>query len=256
VIEAALDNRTARQIRVEYEIRARDIRAGYGKKEVLRGVSVAATKGEMLAVIGPNGSGKSTLLKVIAGFLTPATGDVWFDEQEITRMSPHRRVAAGLRYFMQGGRVFPNLSVEENLEMGAISIAPLERKEKIDAMLDLFPNLRGLLNRRAGLLSGGERQALALAMLLITQPRLLLLDEPSTGLSPNIVHSILSKVRQLTRAWGITVLLVEQNIQQALSICDRGILLVNGSVALETDQPCDWLTSGELEEFFLGTRLK
>lgn len=255
MIEAALDN-TAAQVRsADCEVRVRDIRAGYGKKEVLRDVSLAVAKGEMLALIGPNGSGKSTLLKTMAGFLFPTSGEVWFDNQEITRMVADRRVKIGLRYFMQGGRVFPNLTVKENLEMGAITVAANEKDEKIASVLELFPHLKLMLSRRAGALSGGERQALALAMLLITHPRLLLLDEPSAGLSPVVVQTILRKVQELTRTWGITVLLVEQNIQQALAICDRAVLLANGRVALETTRPTEWLASDELEQFFLGTRV-
>jgi branched-chain amino acid transport system ATP-binding protein len=256
LIETAFNNTAAAQVaRIDSEIRVDEIHAGYGKKEVLRGISLSAAKGEMVAIIGPNGSGKSTLLKVISGFLTPTSGDVWFENERITSLLPHDRVRIGLRYFMQGGRVFPNLTVRENLEMGAIGLPTQERKEKITAVLDLFPNLATLLSRRAGSLSGGERQALALAMLLIMRPRLLLLDEPSAGLSPKVVETILSTVRDLTRIWGITVLLVEQNIQQALSICERAIALVNGRVALETNRPLDWLTSGELEQFFLGYKV-
>jgi branched-chain amino acid transport system ATP-binding protein len=239
----------------DYQIRVREIFAGYGKKEVLRGISLDVAKGELLAVIGPNGSGKSTLLKVIAGFVFPTSGEVWFDDQEITRMGPDRRVKIGLRYFMQGGRVFPNLTVKENLEIGAITVPATEKEEKIAAVMELFPHLEILLSRRSGALSGGERQALALAMLLITRPRLLLLDEPSAGLSPAVTETMMQKVHELTRTWGITVLLVEQNIRQALSICDRALLLANGSRVLETNRPTDWLASNELEPFFLGTRL-
>jgi branched-chain amino acid transport system ATP-binding protein len=252
LIESAFDKTIARANGTDSEIRVENIHAGYGKKEVLRGISLGAAKGQMIALIGPNGSGKSTLLKVIAGFLAPTNGDVWFDGRRITSVAAHLRVKIGLAYFMQGGRVFPNLTVKENLDMGALSILPAERKENIAAVLDLFPNIRSLLDRRSGLLSGGERQALALAMLLIMHPRLLLLDEPSAGLSPKLIQNMLTKVRDLTRMWGTTVLLVEQNIQQALSICERALVLVNGRVAMETDRPAEWLRSGELEQFFLG----
>jgi branched-chain amino acid transport system ATP-binding protein len=234
------------------ELRLEGIHAGYGKKEVLRGVSVHALRGEMIAVVGPNGSGKSTLLKVIAGFLAPASGRVCFDGQEITPLEPHRRVRLGIAYLMQGGRTFPNLTVRENLDVGAVTLRPETRAENIALALDLFPNLRNLINRRAGLLSGGERQALALAMLLIRRPRLLLLDEPSAGLSPKLARDMLGKVRELSDMLGATVLLVEQNIQEALSISERALALVNGSLALETERPAEWLTSGELEQLFLG----
>jgi len=236
------------------EVCLEGIHAGYGKKEVLRGVSMHASKGEMIAVVGPNGSGKSTLLKVIAGFLAPASGRVCFDGQEITPLEPHRRVRLGIAYFMQGGRTFQNLTVEENLDVGAVTLQPETRAENLALALDLFPNLRDLMNRRAGLLSGGERQALAFAMLLIRRPRLLLLDEPSAGLSPKLARDMLGKVRELSDMLGATVLLVEQNIHEALSVSERALALVNGSLALETEQPAEWLVSGELEQLFLGRK--
>jgi branched-chain amino acid transport system ATP-binding protein len=236
------------------ELRLDDIHAGYGKKEVLRGISLRARRGEIVAIVGPNGSGKSTLLKVVAGFLIPSDGRVLIKESDATTLAPHDRVKLGVTYFMQGGRVFPNLTVKENIEMGAITISPNEneRVKNIEEVLEVFPNLRSLFGRRAGLLSGGERQALALSMLLVRRPRLLLLDEPSAGLSPKLVQDILGKVRELSSAWDTTVLLVEQNIHEALIICDRALALVNGGVALQTKQPKQWLTDGRLERLFLG----
>jgi len=193
-------------------------------------------------------------LKVVAGFLIPARGEVWFDNRQITVLAPHRRVNLGLAYFMQGGRVFPNLTIGENLEMGGMSVSPAERESNTTAVLDLFQNLRNSINKRASLLSGGQRQALALAMLLIRRPRLLLLDEPSAGLSPKLVQDMLNKVHEFSRIRGTTVLLVEQNIQQALCICDRALALVNGHIALETKQPTELLTNGQLEPLFLGSK--
>ena len=235
-------------------VRLEAIHAGYGKKEVLRGISLDIRQSQMVAVIGPNGSGKSTLLKVIAGFLAPGSGDVWFDGQRVTNFAQHHRVRLGIAYFMQGGRVFPNLTVDEYLRMGTITLPPGEREEREAEALTLFPNLTNFFRRRAGLLSGGERQALALAMLLIRRPRLLLLDEPSAGLSPKAVRDMLDKVREFNEREGGTVLLVEQNIHHALNICERAVALVNGAVALETRNPTEWLTSGELEQVFLGHR--
>lgn len=252
MIESAFDMTAARANGASPDVRIEDIHAGYGKKEVLKGISLDVAKGQMVALIGPNGSGKSTLLKVVAGFLSPTSGDVWFKDRRVTPVEAHLRVKLGLAYFMQGGRVFPNLTVKENLDIGGILIPPAERKENIETVLELFANIRNLFDRRAGLLSGGERQALALAILLIRQPSLLLLDEPSAGLSPKLVQNMLTKVRELTELWGTTVLLVEQNIKEALSICERALVLVNGRVAMETERPADWLTSGELEQFFLG----
>lgn len=237
-----------------YEVRLEGVHAGYSKKEVLRGISMSAGQGEIIAIVGPNGSGKSTLLKIVAGFLIPTEGQVWIHGSKATTLAPHDRVKLGTAYFMQGGRVFLNLTVKENIEIGATTVLKDEREENIGAVLDIFPNLRDLFGRRAGLLSGGERQALALGMLLVRRPRLLLLDEPSAGLSPKLVQDMLGKVSELSNTWGTAVLLVEQNIRDALLICNRAFALVNGKIALETEQPERWLTDGQLERLFLGTK--
>jgi branched-chain amino acid transport system ATP-binding protein len=178
-----------------HELRVENIHAAYGKKEVLRGVSLSMQQGEIVALIGPNGAGKSTLLKVIAGFLKPLHGQVWLDGKALNSLAAHERVGQGIAYFMQGGKVFPNLTVAENLEMGLASLSVQNKKDGIPAVLEIFSNLKDLLNRRAGLLSGGERQALALAMVLVRRPHLLLADEPSVGLSPKLVHTMLEKFR-------------------------------------------------------------
>ena len=236
------------------EIRVEKIHAAYRKKEVLRGVSLSSEAGKIIAVIGPNGAGKSTLLKVIAGFLKPLSGRVWIGDKEMTTIAVHKRVAFGLAYCMQGGRVFPNLTVEENLELGAMAVASEERKNVKSVAFEIFPKLNELLDKRAGLLSGGERQALALSMVLVRRPSLLLLDEPSAGLSPKLVQDMLDKVHGINKAWGTTVLLVEQNVREALSISHRAVALVNGEIALETYEPKEWLTDGKLEQLFLGQK--
>jgi ABC-type branched-subunit amino acid transport system ATPase component len=148
------------------ELRIENIHAAYSKKEVLRGMSLSVQRGEIVALIGPNGAGKSTLLKVIAGFLKPLQGNLWLDSKDIISLAAHERVGQGIAYFMQGGKVFPNLSVAENLEMGLTTISSQNKKDGVSAVLEIFSNLNDLLSRRAGLLSGGERQALALAMVL------------------------------------------------------------------------------------------
>ena len=253
IVEMALATPgTAPTAVVADSIRLENIHAGYGKKEVLRSISLSAGQGELVSLIGPNGSGKSTLLKVIAGFLIPTQGQVWFGDQEITALAPHRRVKLGLAYFMQGGRVFPNLTARENLAIATAVLPQEERDENIATVLSLFPKLESLSGRRAGLLSGGERQALALALLFVRRPRLLLLDEPSAGLSPKLVRDMLSRINELSRAWKTSVLLVEQNVREALNISDRALALVNGRISLETSQPKDWLTSGELVSLFMG----
>jgi len=234
------------------ELQLENVHVAYRKKEILRGVSLTLQRGDIVAVIGPNGAGKSTLLKVIAGFLSPLSGEILFNGRSLKPLEPHKRVALGIGYFMQGGKVFPNLSIKENLEISSLTLSADQRKKEIGAVLRVFPNLRNFLDRRAGLLSGGERQALALAMMLIKRPRLLLLDEPSAGLSPKLVQDMLEKACEVNRAWGTTILLVEQNVREALSIAHRALALVSGTVALETQQPKQWLTDGKLEQLFLG----
>lgn len=231
------------------QVRLEDIYANYGKKEILRGVSVDLAKGETLALFGPNGAGKSTLLKVAAGFLSPVAGQVWFSSRRVTSLPPHQRVRLGSGYFMQGGRVFASLTVKENLEVGTTAG---NKQENTAVILDLFPRLKELLGRRAGLLSGGERQSLALAMVLIKRPRILLLDEPSAGLSPKLIQDMLLKVKEVSQSWGVSVLMVEQNIREAINIASRVLVLVKGQVALQSEHPKDLLTGAHLERIFIG----
>jgi branched-chain amino acid transport system ATP-binding protein len=157
---------------------------------------------------------------------------------------------------MQGGKVFPNLTVSENLEMGSVTFPSEDRDEKVSAVLEVFTNLKDMLYRRAGLLSGGERQALALAIVLVKQPQVLLLDEPSSGLSPKLVQGMLAKVREFNNIWDTSILLVEQNVREALNIAHRALAMVNGEVVLDTDEPNFWLGEGQLEKLFLGGKYR
>ena len=229
------------------------INAAYRKKAVLRGVSLAVEPGEILALIGPNGAGKSTALKVAAGLLAPQQGRVNLNDQDITNLPAHERIDHGLAYCIQGGRVFPSLTARENLAMGAGALPKDNREQGITAVLDVFPTLKGLLGRRAGVLSGGERQALALGMVLVSHPRVLLLDEPSAGLSPRLVRNLLDAVRALNEDWDLAILLVEQNIRAALCIAHRAMALADGEVARETEQPERWINGEKLEGLFLGS---
>jgi ABC-type branched-subunit amino acid transport system ATPase component len=238
------------------EIRAEGIHAGYGKKEILRGITIAAGKGELVAIIGPNGAGKSTLLKVIAGFLRPGRGTVTLDGRNITRTPPHERVKQGIGYFMQGGRVFDGLTVDENLAMGAATGERRSRREELTRVLDLFPKLGEFRDRRAGLLSGGERQALALAMTLVHRPNVLLLDEPSAGLSPKLVGEMLDRVDKVCHEWQLAVLMVEQNVRQALSFAHRACVLVDGVCVIDEPSPRSLLSGSKLEQVFLGHACK
>lgn len=228
------------------------IDAGYGNRKVLRDLSLEVDAGELISLlIGPNGAGKSTVIRVVAGFLQPWRGHVWFDGENITDLAPHERIEQGVGYCIQGGRVFPSLSVAENLEMGGGRLFSEEWERGKEQVLNLFPNLKPLLDRNAGVLSGGEQQALALGMVLIRRPELLLLDEPSAGLSPRLVDDLLVKIQALSNDWGITILLVEQNIRVALKLADRVSALVDGRKQAETDHPKAWLEEERIEEVFL-----
>jgi branched-chain amino acid transport system ATP-binding protein len=233
-------------------LRIENIHAGYGKLEVLMGVSLSLNPGELVTIIGPNGAGKSTLLKVIAGFLSPSGGRVFFNDNDIASLSTHLRVRKGIGYCLQGGRVFPNLTVTENLKVASVSPMDEENSNHQEEIFSLFPVLKGMLDKRAGLLSGGERQMLAIAVALVRKPRLLLLDEPSAGLSPKIVQEVLAKIHEIRVQLGMTILLIEQNVGQALKVTDRAVVLINGEVVLTEANPKDLLTNRKLEKLFLG----
>lgn len=233
-------------------LRLEHIDAGYGRRKVLHDLSLEIDAGEIVALIGPNGAGKSTVLRVAAGFLEPQQGRVWLEGDDITGLAPHERIDRGMAYCIQGGRVFPSLSVVENLELGADRLTAEKRERGRKAVLDLFPNLKPLLDRPAGVLSGGERQALALGMVLVGQPQMLLLDEPSAGLSPRLLSTMLDKVRTLKEDWGLTILLVEQNVRAALQVAHRVVVLVHGEVERSTEQPSEWVDEEKLTRLFLG----
>jgi ABC-type branched-subunit amino acid transport system ATPase component len=233
-------------------LRLENIRAGYGKKEVLHGVSFVVPKARICAILGPNGAGKSTLLKVIAGMIRPVEGKIYFEGEDITDLPVHERVRKGIGYFMQGGQVFPSLTVAENLELGVMKLSSEDKGKSISTVLGIFTNLRNMLDKRAGLLSGGERQALALAMILVQNPKIILLDEPSAGLGPKLAQDILNRVRQLNQCLGITVLLVEHRVREALQMAHRALALTNGTLAAETDEPACWLNEGALDSLFFG----
>lgn len=229
-----------------------DLHAGYGKKEILRGVSLTVGAGEIVTLLGANGAGKSTLLKAAMGLLPLRAGSVLYEGRNIARLPIYRRARLGISYFLQGGQVFPNLTVRENLEIGALVTPQEERAAALDAALETFPLLREHSSRRAGLLSGGQRQALALAMTLAQQPKILLLDEPSAGLSPKLAQEMLHAIQTRNAQRGLTVVLVEQRVQDALAIADRAIMLVNGVIAAETTHPEQWRVEGALDSYFFA----
>jgi branched-chain amino acid transport system ATP-binding protein len=233
------------------ELRIENIQAAY-KRIVLKGVNLSFRKGEIVAFVGPNGAGKSTFLKVIAGILSPLKGRIWFRGQDITALTPHERVELGLAYFIQGAKVFSSLTVVENLEMATLSLPSAERFVRIDEIFNMFTELRDLRQARAGTLSGGERHALALGMLLIKQPELLLLDEFSVGLSPSLAQFMLGKVREFNTKYGATLLLVEHNVRAVMELADRVVVLMDGEVAADLDKPEELLMDSRLTHLLGG----
>jgi branched-chain amino acid transport system ATP-binding protein len=228
-----------------------DVSAAYGPIQILHGVSLHVNAGEVVAVIGPNGAGKSTTFKVIMGFINYLGGRLNFDGHDLVGQRPDRILGLGLGYVPQGRVVFTQMTVRENLEMGAY----LERdKAKVQAAMEwvfaLFPRLGERLRQRAGSMSGGEQQMLAMGRALMMRPKMLMLDEPSLGLSPRLVDEVFDKTVELARA-GLTVMLVEQNAARALEISDRGYVLELGRNRFEGRGP-DLLANPDVRRLYLG----
>ncbi|HKY42872.1 MAG TPA: ABC transporter ATP-binding protein [Pyrinomonadaceae bacterium] len=228
------------------------VRAGYGKKEILKGLALTLNQGEIMTLVGSNGAGKSSILKVVMGLLKPWKGTIRFNDQEIARLPVYQRVRLGLAYLIQGGEVFPSLTVGENLKMGTLVLSPDEKAKAIESALEVFPLLREKFNYRAGLLSGGQRQSLALAMVLAQRPKILLLDEPSAGLAPKLAQEMLEAVSRINEQMGLTILLVEQRVREALEIAHRATVLINGVIVVGTSRPHEWLEAGALDSLFFG----
>jgi branched-chain amino acid transport system ATP-binding protein len=205
--------------------------ARYGRITALGGISLSVGEGEIVTLIGANGAGKTTTLRAISGLLRPAEGTIRFDGRDLTRLAPNAIVRAGVGHAPEGRRIFPRMTVRENLELGAYTRrSRTEIAADTERVLTLFPRLRERYAQRAGTMSGGEQQMLAMARALMARPRLLLLDEPSLGLSPLLVQTIFAVIRELNAA-GTTVLLIEQNARQALAIASRGYVLEVGRIA-------------------------
>ncbi|HZV93442.1 MAG TPA: ABC transporter ATP-binding protein, partial [Caldimonas sp.] len=208
-------------------LRVRDLVAGYTPGvDILRGVSIDVRSGEIVTVLGPNGAGKSTLIKAIAGLVPVRTGGIELFGADISGVEAHRMVRLGLAYVPQVSNIFAKLTVEENLEMGALHHRAAQQ-QNIERMYGLFPRLKERRRQAAGTMSGGERQMVAVARALMAEPRVLMLDEPSAGLSPKLVGVVFGKIREV-RDSGVTILMVEQNARAALAISDRGYVLAEG----------------------------
>jgi len=206
----------------------------YGESQILTRLNLAVGEGQVVCVMGRNGVGKTTLLKAIMGLLAPRRGTIVFDGHEINRLTPYARARLGMGYVPQGREIFPFLSVRENLVMGARRKRPT--RESLDYVLSLFPALSEMLGKRGGDLSGGQQQQLALARALISDPKLLLLDEPTEGIQPSVVQEIAAVLQRIKQERRRSILLVEQYLEFARSICDRFYVMEKGVVALEGDR--------------------
>ncbi|HEY5595733.1 MAG TPA: ABC transporter ATP-binding protein [Candidatus Bipolaricaulota bacterium] len=230
-------------------LEVQQITAGYGGGDILKGVSVRLEEGEIVSLIGPNGAGKSTVMKTVFGLLRPRLGKVLFAEQDITGNNPDVIVRKGISYVPQTENVFPSLTVLENFEMGAYTRKGGSRA-KMDQVLELFPDLKRFLRKKAGALSGGQRQMVAMGRALMLDPRILMLDEPSAGLAPKLVDLIFEKIKEVNRT-GVSILMVEQNAKSALMLSDRGYVLATGQNRFEdTGKAC--LANEEIGKLYLG----
>jgi branched-chain amino acid transport system ATP-binding protein len=232
-------------------LRLENVHTFYGSIEALKGISLEVHEGEVVTLIGANGAGKSTTLRSINGLNTPREGSIFFQGRDITRASPHRIVQMGISQSPEGRRLFPHMTVLENLEMGAFQRRDRSQiREDLDRVYSLFPRLAERKSQRAGTLSGGEQQMVAMGRALMARPKLLMLDEPSMGLAPIFVERIFEIVREINQQ-GTTILLVEQNALMALDAADRGYVLETGRVAL-TDDAKKLRENEQVQKTYLG----
>lgn len=227
-----------------------NIHVYYGAIHAIRGVSFHVNEGEVVTLIGANGAGKSTILKTVSGLLRPKSGTIVFDGTDITQIQPHKFIPMGLAHVPEGRRIFQQMTVEENLEMGAFTQPKGGIAADLEQVFTLFPRLKERRRQIAGTLSGGEQQMLAMGRALMSHPKLLMLDEPSMGLAPILVEQIFDIIRSLHRT-GTTILLVEQNAQMALSVADRAYVLETGEITL-TGTGDELIHSDDIRKAYLG----
>ena len=228
-----------------------DVRASYGDFQVLFNITLEIRAGEIVTLIGANGAGKTTTLRVISGLLRSQHGQLRFEGQDISKLPPHEIVMRGVSHVPEGRQLFPHMSVEENLALGAyIGRVRPRLKEFMEEQFEFFPRLKERRRQLAGTLSGGEQQMVAIARGLMAAPKLLLLDEPSLGLAPKIVDEVFAKVQQIGKS-GVTVLIVEQNVVDGLSISDRGYVVENGEITLQ-GTPKELLGNEQIRAAYLG----
>ncbi len=232
-------------------LKVENVNAGYGKLHILFDVSAKVYDNQITTIVGPNGSGKSTFLKTIFGLSTIYSGKILYDEKDVTNVPPHEKTKLGIAYLPQTDNVFVNLSVEENLKIAGYTLDKDEVEERIKIALEVFPELKKHMKRKAGHLSGGERQFLAIATALVRKSKLLMLDEPTAQLSPKFAETIFSKIIELRKKFGLTILLVEQNVKKALEISDRAYMLIGGKVIFEGSAK-DLLSHEKFEKYCIG----
>jgi branched-chain amino acid transport system ATP-binding protein len=228
----------------------RGVEAAYGQIVALKGVDVEVFRGEIVTIIGANGAGKSTLMMSIFGRPPARAGQIVFDGQDITRLPTHQIARLGLAQSPEGRRIFPRMSVYENLQMGAALADPVHFNDDLERMFAIFPRLKERRDQRGGTLSGGEQQMLAIARALMSRPRLLMLDEPSLGLAPLVVKQIFDVIATLNQDEGLTVFLVEQNAFHALKLAHRGYVMVNGAITM-SGQGRDLLADPQVRAAYL-----
>ena len=232
-------------------LEVRGLNAGYGPVHVVRDVSLSVAQGEVVGLVGANGAGKSTVIKTIMGLLKPFAGHITFNGEPIDGLPPFERVKRGLAVVPEGRRLFPYMTVLENLEMGAYTTDDRARvRTQLERVFELFPVLAQRRNQLAGTMSGGEQQMVAIGRALMSGPRLLMLDEPSLGLAPKVVAQVLNTVQELART-GLTIMLVEQNVRKCLEVADRAYVLENGRIVL-AESSARLLADDRVREAYLG----
>ena len=234
-------------------LEVKDLEVSYGKIKAIKGISMYVNQGEVVVLVGANGAGKTTLLKTISGLLSPASGYIHFEGSDLTKIAPHQRVIQGICQAPEGRGIFPGMSVEENLRIGKYGrvTAKSEMESDLDKVFELFPRLKDRQNQLGGTLSGGEQQMLSIGRALMSRPKMLLLDEPSMGLAPQMIANIFRIITEINKT-GVTILLVEQNAQQALQRAHRAYILETGNVVKEA-KASELLNDPAVREAYLGT---